>query len=175
MLRYMAVVPVTRKRLQLVGIGALCLTCKHEEVMIPNMNDFIYICDNAYDLDALLQIEVEILSALHMQLHVPTAHDMLLPLLARSARRHRSYPDAIDSQAAALVVRVHAAARPGALPRRPARWRRARARVGTLGALLSRGVAETASAPAGGWRATSGGDLRDRARAGCAVLTSGRA
>ena len=50
MLRYMSQVEVERKALQLVGIGALCLACKHEEVMIPNMNDFIFICDNAYNL-----------------------------------------------------------------------------------------------------------------------------
>ena len=55
---------VARKRLQLVGIGALCLACKHEEVMIPNMNDFIFICDNAYTLQELMIMEVDILTTL---------------------------------------------------------------------------------------------------------------
>ncbi|EOD33202.1 hypothetical protein EMIHUDRAFT_60845, partial [Emiliania huxleyi CCMP1516] len=32
MRRYLGVVDVARERLQLVGIGALCLACKHEEV-----------------------------------------------------------------------------------------------------------------------------------------------
>jgi serine/threonine protein kinase len=81
MMRYMSQVQVERKELQLVGIGALCLACKHEEVMIPNMNDFIFICDSAYTLPQLMVMEVKILTTLQLQLHVPTAHDMLLPYL----------------------------------------------------------------------------------------------
>jgi len=81
MRRYMMAAPVSRKRLQLIGIGSLCLACKHEEVMIPNMNDFIFICDNAYTLEELMLAEVEILNTLQMQLHVPTAHDHLQHLL----------------------------------------------------------------------------------------------
>ena len=71
MRRYLMDTPIERKRLQLLGIGALCLACKHEEVMIPNMNDFIYICDNAYKLEELMQVEVEMLSSLDAQLHTP--------------------------------------------------------------------------------------------------------
>ena len=81
MRRYLMDTPIERKRLQLLGIGALCLACKHEEVMIPNMNDFIYICDNAYRLDELMEVEVEMLSSLDAQLHMPTVDDMLLPKL----------------------------------------------------------------------------------------------
>jgi len=81
MRRYLMDTPIERKRLQLLGIGALCLACKHEEVMIPNMNDFIYICDNAYPLEELMAIEVEMLSSLDAQLHMPTVDDMLLPKL----------------------------------------------------------------------------------------------
>ena len=81
MRRYLMDVPIERKRLQLLGIGALCLACKHEEVMIPNMNDFIYICDNAYTLEELMEIEVELLSALDAQLHVPTVDDLVTPML----------------------------------------------------------------------------------------------
>lgn len=81
MLRYMSVVKVPRKLLQLLGIGALCLACKHEEVMIPNMGDFIYICDSAYDVHELMQMEVDMLNTLELKLHVPTCHDFLLPIL----------------------------------------------------------------------------------------------
>ena len=49
--------------------------------MIPNMNDFIYICDNAYTLTELMLMEVEILSSLQVKLHVPTTHDLVLPML----------------------------------------------------------------------------------------------
>ena len=93
MLRYMSQIQVERKALQLVGIGALCLACKHEEVMIPNMNDFIFICDNAYTLQELMVMEVDILTTLQVQLHMPTPHDMLLPML-QSLDEAPSYPDA---------------------------------------------------------------------------------
>ena len=81
MRRYLMDTPIKRERLQLLGMGALCLACKHEEVMIPNMNDFIHICDNAYPLEELMAIEVELLSSLDAQLHMPTVDDMLLPKL----------------------------------------------------------------------------------------------
>ena len=93
MLRYMSQVTVERKELQLVGIGALCLACKHEEVMIPNMNDFIFICDNAYNLQELMIMEVDILTTLQVQLHMPTPHDILLPML-QSLDEAPAYPDA---------------------------------------------------------------------------------
>jgi len=95
MRRYMATAEVSRKRLQLVGIGALCLACKHEEVMIPNMNDFIFICDNAYTLHELMDIEVEILNTLNMQLHVPTVHDHMLATFVEMGVVP-DYPDGLD-------------------------------------------------------------------------------
>ena len=81
MLRYMSIVTVQRKSLQLVGIGALCLACKHEEVKIPNMGDFIYICDSAYFVHELMQMQVDMLNTLQLKLHIPTCHDMVLPYL----------------------------------------------------------------------------------------------
>eukprot|EP00325_Prymnesiales_sp_UTEX-LB-985_P010454 CAMPEP_0174696954 /NCGR_PEP_ID=MMETSP1094-20130205/2949_1 /TAXON_ID=156173 /ORGANISM="Chrysochromulina brevifilum, Strain UTEX LB 985" /LENGTH=813 /DNA_ID=CAMNT_0015893833 /DNA_START=64 /DNA_END=2505 /DNA_ORIENTATION=- len=140
MVRYMNQVKVERKSLQLVGIGALCLACKHEEVMIPNMNDFIYICDNAYDLKSLMVMEVDILNTLQVQLHVPTAHDMLLPMLVELGEAPE-YPAAQHPQSdlrnwcecmlllgqASYQVVLHD---PAVLARC----------VATLGGLLSRGV-----------------------------------
>lgn len=81
MRRYMMEAEVARKRLQLVGIGALCLACKHEEVMIPNMNDFIFICDNAYSLQELMEMETEMLNTLNLRLNMPVAHDHMQSML----------------------------------------------------------------------------------------------
>lgn len=49
--------------------------------MIPSMSDFIYICDNAYDLPSLMAMEADIFTTTSARLHVPTAHDLLQPLL----------------------------------------------------------------------------------------------
>uniref|UniRef100_A0A2K5BZT7 Cyclin-like domain-containing protein n=1 Tax=Aotus nancymaae TaxID=37293 RepID=A0A2K5BZT7_AOTNA len=46
--RFLQVQPVSRKKLQLVGITALLLASKYEEMFSPNIEDFVYITDNAY-------------------------------------------------------------------------------------------------------------------------------
>ena len=108
MRRYLMDTPIERKRLQLLGIGALCLACKHEEVMIPNMNDFIYICDSAYTLEELMAIEVEMLSSLDAQLHMPTVDDMLLPTLVEigAAPAAHTGTEADEQGAAASPLRM---------------------------------------------------------------------
>ena len=148
MLRYMSQVKVERKALQLVGIGALCLACKHEEVMIPNMNDFIFICDSAYTLQELMVMEVDILTTLQVQLHMPTAHDMLLPMLIDLGEAPE-YPDAKDfsplrswCEAMLLLGQAHY----NVVLHDPATLARC---VGTLGGLLSKGVTGNVILPDG--------------------------
>ena len=148
MLRYMSQVKVERKSLQLVGIGALCLACKHEEVMIPNMNDFIFICDNAYSLTELMIMEVDILTTLQVQLHVPTAHDMLLPMLI-SLEEAPEYPDeepmsSLRSWCECMLLLGQAAY--SVVLHDPSVLARC---VATLGGLLSRGVHSTITLPDG--------------------------
>lgn len=46
--RFLQVQPVSRKKFQLVGITALLLASKYEEMFSPNIEDFVYITDNAY-------------------------------------------------------------------------------------------------------------------------------
>ena len=140
MIRYMSQVEVERKALQLVGIGALCLACKHEEVMIPNMNDFIFICDNAYNLHELMAMEVDILNTLQVQLHMPTPHDMILPML-QALDEAPEYPDgakewsALRSWCEAMLL-LGQAHYPSVIhdPKTLARC------VATIGGLLSQGV-----------------------------------
>ena len=162
MLRYMAQVKVERKALQLVGIGALCLACKHEEVMIPNMNDFIFICDNAYNLQELMVMEVDILTTLQVQLHVPTAHDMLLPMLVQLGEAPE-YPDAKDfsplrAWCEALLLLGQASYQ--VILHDPSTLARC---VATLGGLLSRGVHSHVVRPDGSnGKGKRGGMLHER-------------
>lgn len=46
--RFIAVHPIVRKKLQLVGITAMLLACKYEEVSVPVVDDLIMISDKAY-------------------------------------------------------------------------------------------------------------------------------
>ena len=45
--RFLALENVVRKKLQLVGVTAMLLACKYEEVSVPVVEDLILICDTA--------------------------------------------------------------------------------------------------------------------------------
>ena len=47
--RFLASRNVSRKRLQLVGVTAMLVASKYEEIWAPEVRDFVYISDKAYD------------------------------------------------------------------------------------------------------------------------------
>ncbi|XP_076761496.1 G2/mitotic-specific cyclin-B-like [Xylocopa sonorina] len=55
---------IDRKRLQLVGVTAMFIACKYEEMYSPDINDFVYITDNAYSKIEILQMEMLIVKTL---------------------------------------------------------------------------------------------------------------
>merc|ERR1712137_68817 len=70
--RYLSKKRVQRKNLQLVGIVAMFIACKFEEVNPPEVSQFVYITDNAYQKDEVLQMECVMLEVLEFKLMVPT-------------------------------------------------------------------------------------------------------
>lgn len=64
---------IERDALQLVGVASLLLGSKFEEIMTPVVDDFVYICDNAYSRSAILGMERTICVALDYLLDVSTA------------------------------------------------------------------------------------------------------
>uniref|UniRef100_A0A7N0UMG3 Cyclin-like domain-containing protein n=1 Tax=Kalanchoe fedtschenkoi TaxID=63787 RepID=A0A7N0UMG3_KALFE len=54
--RFLERQPVVRKELQLVGITAMLMACKYEEVSVPVVTDFIYISDKAYTRKDILNM-----------------------------------------------------------------------------------------------------------------------
>ncbi|XP_012865394.1 PREDICTED: G2/mitotic-specific cyclin-B2 [Dipodomys ordii] len=69
--RFLQVQPVCRKKLQLVGITALLLASKYEEMFSPNIEDFVYITDNAYTSSQIREMETFILKELKFELGRP--------------------------------------------------------------------------------------------------------
>ncbi|XP_037376766.1 G2/mitotic-specific cyclin-B2-like [Talpa occidentalis] len=69
--RFLQVQPVSRKKLQLVGITALLLASKYEEMFSPNIEDFVYITDNAYTSSEIREMETLILKELKFELGRP--------------------------------------------------------------------------------------------------------
>merc|ERR1712139_187952 len=70
---YLSRVPVMRKRLQLVGVAAMFIASKFEEINPPELHDWVYITDNAYTKDDVLMMECTMLSTLSFKIVVPTA------------------------------------------------------------------------------------------------------
>lgn len=46
--RFLSVKPITRQKLQLLGITAMLVASKYEEIYAPELRDFIHISDKAY-------------------------------------------------------------------------------------------------------------------------------
>ena len=59
--RYLALRVTTRPLLQLVGITALLLATKHEELWSPDVEQIVRITDNAYTQGQVLRTEAQIL------------------------------------------------------------------------------------------------------------------
>ncbi|XP_058223374.1 G2/mitotic-specific cyclin-2-like isoform X2 [Rhododendron vialii] len=72
--RFLAVQPVVRKKLQLVGVTAMLLSCKYEEVSVPVVEDLILISDKTYSRIEVLQMEKLMVNTLQFNLSVPTPY-----------------------------------------------------------------------------------------------------
>lgn len=69
--RFLAVQEVSRSKLQLVGVTAMLLASKYEEMYAPEINDFVYITDNAYTKSDIRKMECLILKKLDFNLGRP--------------------------------------------------------------------------------------------------------
>jgi G2/mitotic-specific cyclin-B, other len=79
--RYLSQKQVRRSKLQLVGVSALLVASKYEEIYPPELRDLIYITDKAYNKQEILQMENEIINTLHWNMTVPTVHAFLCRFL----------------------------------------------------------------------------------------------
>lgn len=79
--RFMAIPTVgrtiPRSKLQLVGVAAMFLVSKIEEVYAPAISDFVYITDNAYTEADIRQMELRIIRALKFDLSQPISLNFL--------------------------------------------------------------------------------------------------
>ena len=68
---------MTRSNLQLLGCACILLACKFQEVSPPQADEFVYISDNTYSLEQMLEMETLILSCLDYRLSVVTPISIL--------------------------------------------------------------------------------------------------
>lgn len=76
--------PVPKKQLQLVGVTAMFLAAKYEEMYPPEISDFAFVTDHAYTPAQIRQMERNILKALKFQLGRP----LPLQFLRRASKIH---------------------------------------------------------------------------------------
>lgn len=62
---------ITRRKLQLVGVTAMFIAAKYEEMYAPEIGDFVYITDNAYSESQIREQEVEMIKHLNFSLERP--------------------------------------------------------------------------------------------------------
>eukprot|EP01018_Ginkgo_biloba_P005917 Gb_10664 [translate_table: standard] len=72
--RYLSSQKIVRKSLQLVGVTAMLLACKYEEICVPIVEDFVTISDRAYTRNEVLQMEKSMLNTLQFNITVPTPY-----------------------------------------------------------------------------------------------------
>uniref|UniRef100_A0A8C5GDT1 Cyclin N-terminal domain-containing protein n=1 Tax=Gouania willdenowi TaxID=441366 RepID=A0A8C5GDT1_GOUWI len=69
--RYLQDHPVPKKQLQLVGVSAMFLASKYEEMYPPEISDFAYVTDRAFTTAQIRDMEMSILRVLKFQLGRP--------------------------------------------------------------------------------------------------------
>merc|ERR1719270_3237644 len=62
---------VARRKLQLVGVTAMFIAAKYEEMYAPEIGDFVYITDNAYSQSQIREMEMDVLQVLRFDLGRP--------------------------------------------------------------------------------------------------------
>ena len=70
--RYLEKNETNRAKLQLVGVTAMFIACKYEEIYPPELKDFVYITDGAYVKQDVLEMEYKMLKCLEFNITFPT-------------------------------------------------------------------------------------------------------
>lgn len=81
---------VSKNDMQLIGVTSMMIACKYEEIYSPEIDDFVYICDSAYDADQILKKELCIFEALDFNLGFP----MSIQFLRRYSKTGQDVVDA---------------------------------------------------------------------------------
>ena len=69
---YLSLVPILRANLQLLGVTALFIACKEEEISFPHIKEYVYITDNAYTKEQILAMEFHVLKVIQFNIVSPS-------------------------------------------------------------------------------------------------------
>lgn len=95
--RYLSKAQVSKSKLQLVGVTGMLIASKYEEMWPPEIQDFVYMTDNAYDKAQIIEMEGKMLNTLEYNLGNPLPTTFL-----------QRYSRAVDGDAATNAIATYA-------------------------------------------------------------------
>ena len=75
--RYLEKVIVSKENLQLVGVSAMLIACKYEEIWPPLIKDYIHISDKAYNKEQIIEMETSMLEQLDFNVNFVSSQTFL--------------------------------------------------------------------------------------------------
>ena len=72
---YLSKVIIERKNFQLLGLAALFIACKENEITYPPLKSFIALSENLYTLEELINMEIKVIKKLDFDILSPTAEE----------------------------------------------------------------------------------------------------
>ena len=97
--QYLSKSTVPRQKLQLLGVTAMLIACKYEEIYSPEVKDFAYITDNSYTKLEILQMEQLVLKTLDFNITTPSSYRFLQRFVQFLGTRNRK----VESMAEYLI------------------------------------------------------------------------
>lgn len=70
--RYLAKVSIKKTQLHLLGVAALLIATKYEEIYPPDLKDLLNVSENKFSKEEVLKLENDILSTLEFNFFVPS-------------------------------------------------------------------------------------------------------
>ncbi|KAI4321057.1 hypothetical protein MLD38_034478 [Melastoma candidum] len=75
--KYLSSNVINRQKLQLLGVSAMLIASKYEEISPPHVEEFCYITDNTYTRLEVVKMEADILKSLKFEMGNPTVKTFL--------------------------------------------------------------------------------------------------
>jgi cyclin A len=75
--RFLSNYSSSKTKLQLIGITCMFLSAKYFELVTPNIDDYVYITDNSYSKEQIIQTELLVLNTLQWNLSAVLIPDLL--------------------------------------------------------------------------------------------------
>ena len=66
--RFLSHNKINKNEYHLLGISALLIACKYEEIYAPEIRDFVHICDKVFSKQQIIKMELNILTSLNFDI-----------------------------------------------------------------------------------------------------------